>query len=154
MHAYRTTIGRGAATFMKAKRRKRNKRNNHNARERQHGICKLYKFTPRVANQVWRANQHEHACFGLPCPWSFPSRPGILLHAVLQPLLSPQRSISPCNVPPLVPPPCAIPPSSWASLVHWSALIPKALRGVQRLRRAGIRRFRPREGHQNSPFRV
>ena len=26
-------------------------------------------------------------------------------------------------------------------------------RGVQRLRRAGIRRFRPRGGHQNSPFR-
>ena len=26
--------------------------------------------------------------------------------------------------------------------------------GVQRLGRAGIRRFRPRGGHQNSPFRV
>ena len=34
-----------------------------------------------LANQL-RANQYEHACFGLPSPWSFPSRSDILLHAV------------------------------------------------------------------------
>ena len=27
-----------------------------------------------VAIQLLRANQYEHACFGLPSPWSFPSR--------------------------------------------------------------------------------
>ena len=27
-----------------------------------------YKFAPPVANQLWRANQHEHACSGLSSP--------------------------------------------------------------------------------------
>ena len=27
-----------------------------------------YKFAPLVTNQLWRANQHEHACFGLSFP--------------------------------------------------------------------------------------
>ena len=44
-----------------------------------------YKFVPLVANHLWQANQVEHACFGLSCPWSFPSRSGILLHALVQP---------------------------------------------------------------------
>ena len=70
-----------------------------------------YKFAPLlVASQQGRANQHEPACFGLSSPWSFPSRSGIPLHAVVQPWLSLQRSISPWTVPPLVPPCCAIPP--------------------------------------------
>ena len=30
---------------------------------------------------------------------------------------------------------------------------PEFIRGIQRLGRAGIRRFRPRGSHQNSPFR-
>ena len=42
------------------------------------------KFAPLVANQLWRANQHEQACFGLSSPESFPSCSGILLHAVVQ----------------------------------------------------------------------
>ena len=44
-----------------------------------------YKFTPPVASQQGRANQHEPACFGLSSPWPFPSRSGIPLHAVVQP---------------------------------------------------------------------
>ena len=44
-----------------------------------------HKFAPLVASQQGRANQHEPACFGLPSPWSFPSRSGIRLHAVVQP---------------------------------------------------------------------
>ena len=69
-----------------------------------------YKFAPLVASRLWRANQHEPACFGLSSPWSFPSRSGIPLHAVVQPWLLLQLSTSPRNVPPLVPSFCAIPP--------------------------------------------
>ena len=58
-----------------------------------------YKFVPLVASQQWRANQHESACFGLSSRWSFPSLSGIRLHAVVQPWLSLQRSISSWNVP-------------------------------------------------------
>ena len=44
-------------------------------------------FAPLVANQLWRASHHEHACFGLSSPWSFPSRSCILKHATLKPWL-------------------------------------------------------------------
>ena len=46
-----------------------------------------HKFSPLVAinSQQGRANQHEPACFGLSSPWSFPSRWGMPLHAVVQP---------------------------------------------------------------------
>ena len=57
------------------------KQNKRNAKEIQHDVCKppgRYEFAPLKANQPWRANQHEHACFGLPSHWSFPSRSGIL----------------------------------------------------------------------------
>ena len=49
-----------------------------------------FKFAPLVASQQGKgqANQHEPACFGLSSPWSFPSRSGIPLHAVVQPCLS------------------------------------------------------------------
>ena len=53
-----------------------------------------YKFAPVVASHQGRANQHGPACFGLSSPWSFPSRSGIRLHAVVQPWLSMQQSIS------------------------------------------------------------
>ena len=53
-----------------------------------------YKFKPLVASQQGRANQHEPAYFRLSSPWSFPSRSGIQLHAVVQSWLSLQRSIS------------------------------------------------------------
>ena len=75
-----------------------------------------YKFAPLVASQQGRANQYESACFGPSSSWSFPSRSGIPLHAVVQPWFSLcvcvffQWSISPWNIPPLVLPSCAIPP--------------------------------------------
>ena len=50
-----------------------------------------YKFTPLVASLQGRPNQHKPACFGLSSPWSFPSRSGIPLHAVVQPWFSLQR---------------------------------------------------------------
>ena len=45
-----------------------------------------YKFAPLVVSQQGRANQPEPACFGLSFPWFFPSRSGIRLHDVVQPL--------------------------------------------------------------------
>ena len=54
-----------------------------------------YKFAPLVASQQGRANQHEPAYYRLSSPWSFPSRSGIQLHAVVQSWLSLQRSVSP-----------------------------------------------------------
>ena len=54
-----------------------------------------YKFAPLVVSQQGRANQHDPACFGLSSSWSLPSRSSIPLHAVVQPWLSLQRSISP-----------------------------------------------------------
>ena len=54
-----------------------------------------YKFAPLVASQQGRANQHEPGCFGLSFPWSFPSRSGVRLHAVVQLWPSLKRSISP-----------------------------------------------------------
>ena len=60
-----------------------------------------YKFAPLVVSQQGRANQHEPACFGLSSHWSFASGSGIPLHAVVQPWLSLQQSISPfCAIPP------------------------------------------------------
>lgn len=46
--------------------------------------CPGDKFAPLVANQLWRANQHEHACIGLSSSWSSPSRLDMLVHAVVQ----------------------------------------------------------------------
>ena len=69
-----------------------------------------HKFAPLVASQQGQANQHEPACFGLSSHWSFPSRSGIPLHAVVQPRFFLQRSILPWNVPPIVLPFCDIPP--------------------------------------------
>ena len=54
-----------------------------------------HKFAPLVASQQGRANQHEPACFGLSSSWSFPSRSGIPLHAVVQPCFFLRRSILP-----------------------------------------------------------
>ena len=47
-----------------------------------------HKFAPLVAiSQQGRANQHESACFGLSSSWSFLSRSGIRMPAVVQPWL-------------------------------------------------------------------
>ena len=67
------------------------KRETDNARDTQYSIGHVPKrllVRPTVANQLLRANQYEHACFGLPSPWSFPSRSDKLLHAVVLPWLS------------------------------------------------------------------
>ena len=114
-HAYRRIIGRRAAASVKAKRRKRKQNKTYVTPEKDDMTSANqtpggYKFAPNVAIQHGRANQHDPACFRLFSPRSFPSRSGILLHADVQPWLSLQRSISPRNVPPLVPPSCAIPP--------------------------------------------
>ena len=52
-----------------------------------------------MASQQGRSNEHEPACFGLSSPWPFPSHSGILRDAVVSPWLSPQRALSPWNVP-------------------------------------------------------
>ena len=87
-----------------------------------------HKFAALVASQQGRANQHEPTCFGLSSPWSFPSRWGIPLHAVVQPCFFfaainfAMKYSTPCS------PVLRHSPSSWAAVLHWSALMPKALR--------------------------
>ena len=90
-------------------------------------------FAPPVASPQGRANQHEPACFGLSSSSSFPSRSGIPLHAVYSPALLFSATIHfamKCSAP------CSAAlrhsPSSWAAVVHWSALMPKALRSSRK----------------------
>ena len=92
-----------------------------------------YKPVSLVASQQGRTNQHEPACFRLPSPWSFPSRSGIRLYAVVQPWLSLHAAIhfameccAPCSAV------LRHSPSSWATVVHWSVLMPKALRSSRK----------------------
>ena len=89
---------------------KQNKTNITPDKDNTASAWRMYKFAPHVATQLWRANQHEPASFRLSSPWSYPSCSDIRLHAVVQPWLSLQRSISRRNVPPIVPASCAIPP--------------------------------------------
>ena len=131
-HKCRRTIERRAAASMKTKRRKRNKtkQNKRHTRESRHSIYEppeRHDSAPLVTNQLWRANQHDPACFGLSCPWSFPSRSGKLHCAVVQPCLS--LAMKPF-------PPCSAvlrhSPSSWAVVVHCSALIPTGLKSFRK----------------------
>ena len=69
-----------------------------------------YRFASLVTSQLWRADQHKPACFGLSSPWSFPSRSNILLHALTQLWIFLQQSVTPGNVLSLVPPSCSISP--------------------------------------------
>ena len=91
-----------------------------------------HKFAPLVASQHGRANQDERACFGLYSPWPFQSRLGIPLHAVVQPCFFQQmvhfamKSSAPCSAV------LRHSPSSWAAVIHWSALMPKALRSSRK----------------------
>ena len=84
----RGTIERRTAALTKARKTKtKQKQNKRNARERQHDIRSedtSSRHSWLIINYVWRANQHGHTCFGLSSPWFFPSRLGILLHAVVQ----------------------------------------------------------------------
>ena len=100
--AYRRTIERRAAASTKAKIETKTKQSKTNVTLEEDVMTSAnqtpggYKFAPLVTRQQQRrANQHESACFGLSSSWSFPSRSGIRLHAVVQPWLSLQRSILP-----------------------------------------------------------
>ena len=89
-------------------------------------------FAPLVPSQQGRANQYEPACFELSSHWSFPSRSGIPLHDVVQPWVfsATIHFATKCSAP------CSAvlrhSPSSWAAVVHWSALIPKVLRSSRK----------------------
>ena len=81
---YRGTIEWRTAADIIAKRRKRNQNKKPNARERQHGI----RPDNTSSRHLWLlieygANPTEHVCFGLSSPWFFPSRSGVLLHALV-----------------------------------------------------------------------
>ena len=88
-----------------------------------------YKFAPLVPNQQGRANQHEPACFGLSSSWPFSSRAGIRLHAALA-FSAANNFAMKCSAP------CSAvlrhSLSSWAAVVHWSALMPKARRSSRK----------------------
>ena len=84
----------------------------------------LFVMTIHTSIHTWRANQHEHACFGISSLGSFPSSSGILLHAVVQPwilctdLFRHEKRSAHCSAV------LRRSPSSWATVVHRSALIP------------------------------
>ena len=70
VHAYRRTIERrAAASVKKVERRKQYKtEQTSNQRKTTRHPSGGYEFAPLVANQLWRANQYEPACFGLSTP--------------------------------------------------------------------------------------
>ena len=94
-----------------------------------------YKVSPLVANQLWRVNQHEHACIGLSYPWSFQSRSGILYcmpssstdflcsdlfrHETFRPLF---RRLAPSTIFP-DPPRTPRPPTSSPTITHFGILV-------------------------------
>ena len=120
---------------MKTQRRKRNKtnvtpeKNNTTYANQTPGV---YKFAPLAASQLWQANQHEPAYFGLSTSWSFPSRSGHMT-ACCSPALGFSAAIHLAMK-------CSAPraavlrhsPSSWAPVVHWWSLMPKALRSSRK----------------------
>ena len=98
LHSNRSGLSHTPVTYaVKVQTRKRNKTNVTPEKDDMVSANQTpggYKFVPLVASQQWRVDQHESACFGLSSPWSFPLLSGIRLHAVVQPWLSLQRSIS------------------------------------------------------------
>ena len=122
--SYRRTIERRAACSMKAKRRKRNetpeKGNVASTRPEDTSSLRLW-----LIDYGGRSSTSTLA-FGISSPWSFPSRSSIRLHAVVQTWLYLQRSVRHETFRPLFRR-LRHSPSSWAAVVHWSALIPKAL---------------------------
>ena len=88
-----------------------------------------YKLAPPVASQQGRANQREPACFGLSSPWSFPSRSGICRSPALvfsATIHFAMKCSAPCSAV------LRHSPSSWAAVVHWSALMPEAMRSSRK----------------------
>ena len=114
-HAYRRTTEPRATDLMKAIKTKikQNK--------------KGHKLAALVANQLSRANQDEHAFFGhsrhVPIHTTECRSPALAFSPATY--FAMKRS-APCS--------SALrhSPSSWATVVHWSALIPKALRSWRR----------------------
>ena len=130
-HVYRRTKndwtkdrGLGESKYTKTKQKKTNvplKKDDMSSANQTPGG---YKFASLVASQLWRANQHEHASFEMSSPWMFPSRSGILLHAVVQAaaIYFAINGSAPCSTV------LHHFPSSWAAAVHWSALMSESLR--------------------------
>ena len=92
-----------------------------------------YKFAPLVASTQGRTNQHERACFRLSSPWFISVTFGDT-SACRNPALACSAATNlamKCSAP------CSVVlfhfPSSWAASVHWSALMPKALRSSRKL---------------------
>ena len=92
-----------------------------------------YKFAPLVASQQGRANQHEPACFvwailSLVLPVTFGHTtacrsPALAFSAAIHFAM---KCSAPCSAV------LRHPRSSWAAVVHWSALMPKALRSSRK----------------------
>ena len=114
-HAYRRTIERRAPASMKTKRRrKQNKQNKRNARERQYDI----RPEDTSSRHLWLINYGEGTSTS-PLALGYP-------------LLGPSHYVwayycisTPCSVV------LRHSPSFWAVIVHWSALMPKALKVIQ-----------------------
>ena len=92
-----------------------------------------YKFAPLVASQQGRANQHEPACFVwailfsvLPVTFGHTTAcrsPALVFSATIHFAM---KCSAPCSAI------LRYSPSSWASVVHWSMLMPKALRSSRK----------------------
>ena len=92
-----------------------------------------YNFALFVASQQGRTNQHKPVCFGRSSHWSFSLRSGIPLYAVVRPWPSLQQtnhSAMKCST--LCSAVLRYSPSSWAAVIHWSALMPKAVRSSRK----------------------
>ena len=139
--AYRRTIERRAVASTKESIKKtKTKQNKTNVktptRERRHGICKPnargYKFAPLVASQQGRANEPARArllwavlCLVLPVMFGHTTARRSLALAFSAAIHFAMKCSATCSAVLLHS------PSSWAAVVHWSALMmPKALSEV------------------------
>ena len=91
-----------------------------------------YKFAPLVANQLWGANQNKPALFWAVLSLVLPvtvghttacHSPALAFSAAIHFAM---KSAAPCSTV------LRHSPSSWAAVVHWSALIPKAVRSSRK----------------------
>ena len=93
-----------------------------------------YKFAPLVASQIWRANQHEPVCIWailslvLRVTFGHTTACRSLALASSAVIHFTMKYFAPCSAV------LRHSPSSWAAVVHWSALMPKALRSSRKHR--------------------